>query len=145
MMLLAKVAIGLGTTLVMAGAYTMREGVIKIDIDEHCSGGSHVHLWVPAAAVPMALHFAPKQDLRQAAREAGPYLPTMRTLTKELVKYPEATFVDVQGPDQHVRIQTHNGKLQIDVHDNGDTVHLLCPLAVLDDFSSELASYSPGA
>lgn len=145
MMLLAKVAIGVGTTLAAAGAYTMREGVIKIDVDEHCSGGSHVHLWVPAAAVPLALHFASKQDLQQAARAAGPYLPTMRTLTKELVKYPEATFVDVQGPDQHVRIQTHNGKLQIDVQDNGDTVHLLCPLAVIDEFSSELASYSPGA
>jgi len=145
MMLLAKVAIGLGTTMVMTGAYIIREGVIKIDVDEHRSGGSHVHLWVPAAAVPLALHFAPKQHLQQAAMQAGPYLPTMRTLTRELAKYPEATFVDVQGPDQHVRIQTHSGKLQIDVQDNGDTVHLLCPLAVIDDFSSELASYSPGA
>ena len=145
MMLLAKVAIGVGTTLVAAGAYTMREGVIRIDVDEHRSGGSHVHFWVPAAAVPMALHLAPSRDLQQAAMQAGSYMPTLRTLTKELEKYPEATFVEVEGPDEHVRIQTHGGKLQIDVRDNGDTVHVLCPLAVIRDVSSELESYSPGA
>jgi len=145
MMLLAKVAIGVGTSLVAAGAYTMREGVIRIDVDEHHSGGSHVHFWVPAAAVPMALHFAPRQHLQQAAMQAGPYMPTLRTLTKELEKYPDTTFVEVEGPDEHVRIQTHGGKLQIDVRDNGDTVHVLCPLAVIRDVSSELESYSPGA
>jgi len=52
MVLLAKAALGLGGTLVLAGAYTMREGLIRIDVDEFRSGGSHVHLWVPAAAVP---------------------------------------------------------------------------------------------
>jgi hypothetical protein len=145
MMLLAKVAIGVGTSLVAAGAYTMREGVIRVDVDEHRSGGSHVHFWVPAAAVPMALHFAPSRDLQRAAMQAGPYMQTVRTLTKELEKYPEATFVEVQGPDQHVRVQTHNGKLQIDVQDNGDAVHVLCPLSVIRDVSSELESYSPGA
>jgi len=56
MMLLAKAALGLGGTIVLAGTYTMREGVIRIDIDEFRSGGSHVHMWVPAAAVPMAMH-----------------------------------------------------------------------------------------
>jgi hypothetical protein len=145
MILLAKVAIGVGTTLVAAGAYTMREGVIRIDVDEHRTNGSHLHFWVPATAVPMALHFAPRCHLQQAALEAGPYMPTLRALTKELEKYPDTTFVEVEGPDQHVRIQTHEGKLQIDVRDNGDTVHILCPLVVIRDVSSQLESYTPGA
>jgi hypothetical protein len=145
MMLLAKVALGIGTTLVIAGAYTMREGVIKIDVDEHHSGGSHVHLWVPAAAVPMALHFAPKRHLEQAARQAGPYMATVRALTKELEKYPNATFVDLEDGNQHVRIQTRNGKLQVDVNGDEETVHLLCPLEIIDDVSSELESYNPSA
>jgi len=145
MMLLAKIAVGVGTTLVAAGAYTMREGVIRIDVDEHRSGGAHVHFWVPAAAVPMALHFAPSRHLEHAARQAGPYLPTLRALTKELKKYPEATLIEVEEPGEHVRIQTHQGKLQLDVVDPGETVHFLCPLAVLDDISRELESNRPGA
>ena len=56
MMLLAKAALGVGATLALATAYTFREGVIRVDVDEYRAGGSHVHFWVPAAAVPMAMH-----------------------------------------------------------------------------------------
>jgi hypothetical protein len=55
MMLLAKAALGLGGALVLAGAYTFREGVIRIDVDESRGGGSHVHMWVPATAAPSHL------------------------------------------------------------------------------------------
>ena len=54
MLFLAKAALGLGGTIVLAGAYTFHEGVIRVDVDESREGGSHVHMWVPAAAVPMA-------------------------------------------------------------------------------------------
>lgn len=144
-MLLAKIAVGVGTTLVAAGAYTMREGVIRIDVDEHHSGGSHVHFWVPAAAVPMALELAPRRDLQRASRQAGQYMPTVRALTKELEKFPEATFVEIEGPDQHVLLQTHQGKLQIDFHDTDNTVHIVCPLAVIEDVSRQLEHSAPGA
>src|SRR2546426_141450 len=70
MMLLAKAALGLGTTIVLAGAYTMREGVIRIDVDEYHAGGSHVHMWVPAAAVPMAMHFVPAEHMRHVSYQA---------------------------------------------------------------------------
>ena len=67
MMLLAKAALTVGGALVLAGAYTMREGVIRIDVDEYRAGGSHVHMWVPAAAVPMVLHFVPTEHLRHGS------------------------------------------------------------------------------
>ena len=52
MMLLAKAALGVSGALVLAGAYTFREGVIRVDVDEYRDGGSHVHMWLPAAATP---------------------------------------------------------------------------------------------
>src|SRR4029077_14767188 len=67
MILLAKVALGFGTTLAVAGAYTFREGVLRVDVDEFREGGSHVHMWVPAAVVPMALHVVPKHHLHHAS------------------------------------------------------------------------------
>src|SRR5207244_13656557 len=93
MMLLAKAALGLGGTLVLAGAYTMREGVIRIDIDEFRSGGSHVHMWVPAAAVPMAMHLVPDKHWRHASEPAREAMPILHAIFKDLRKYPDDDFV----------------------------------------------------
>lgn len=39
MLVLAKVALGLGATLAMTTAYVFHEGVIRVDVDEHRPGG----------------------------------------------------------------------------------------------------------
>jgi len=145
MILLAKAALGLGGTLVLAGAYTMREGVIRIDVDEYRSGGSHVHMWVPAAAIPMAMHFVPEKHLHHAAYEAREAMPILHAFVKELKKYPDAEFVQIDDGDQHVRMCTHGGKLQIDVDAPDQRVHVLCPLSTIEDVTSQLEERGPGA
>jgi hypothetical protein len=145
MMLLAKAALGLGSTLVLAGAYTMREGVIRVDVDEYRSGGSHVHLWVPAAAVPMAMHFVPGKHMRHASEQAREALPVLHALVKELKKYPDADFVEILDHDQHVRVRTYEGKLQIDVAAPDEKVHVLCPLSAIEDVTSQLEDHAPSA
>ena len=145
MILLAKAALGLGGTLVLAGAYTFREGVIRIDVDEYRSGGSHVHMWLPAAAVPMAMHFVPGKQIHHASERASEALPVLHAIVKELKKYPDADFVEVVDHDQHVRMRTHGGKLQIDVDATREKVHVLCPLSAIEDVTSQLEEYAPGA
>ena len=145
MMLLAKAALGLGGTIVLAGTYTMREGVIRIDIDEFHSGGSHVHMWVPAAAVPMAMHLVPDKHWRHASEQAREAIPILHAIVKELKKYPDADFVEVMDHDQHVRIRTHDGKLQIDVDAPDEKVHVLCPLSTIEDVTIQLEEHGPSA
>ena len=145
MVLLAKAALGLGGTLVLAGAYTMREGVIRVDVDEFRSGGSHVHLWVPAAAVPMAMHLVPDKHWRHATDHAREAMPILHALVKELKKYPDADFVEVDDQNQHVRVRTHEGKLQIDVDAPDEKVHVLCPLSTIEDVTIQLEEHSPAA
>ncbi len=145
MMLLAKAALGLGGTLILAGAYTMREGLIRIDVDEFRSGGSHVHMWVPAAAIPMAMHFVPSKHMRHASEQAREALPILHAFVKELKKYPDAEFVQIDDNDQHVRMRTHQGKLQIDVDAPDQKVHVLCPLSAIEDITSQLEEHAPGA
>jgi|SRR5882724_5036055 len=145
MILLAKFALAATTTLAVATVYTFREGTIRIDVDEHRQGGSHVHFWVPAAVVPAALHFAPKHHIAKAADKAREFIPVARTLIHELEKYPNADFVEVQDGEDHVQIRTHNGKLQIDVEEPDDTVHLLIPLSTLEDVSTQLENQIPRA
>jgi hypothetical protein len=143
-MLLANLALGVGATIVLAGVYTLHDGVMRVDEDD--SNGRHVHVWVPAAVVPMAMHVVPRRNMEQAAQQIRPWLPTLRALTKELEKYPNAEFVDVRDNDgdQHVRISTHNGKLLIDVDQPDEHVHVACPLAVMRDVANELEANAPG-
>ncbi len=145
MMLLAKAARGLGGALVMASAYTFHEGVIRVDVDEYREGGSHVHLWVPAAVVPMTMHFVPRHHLRDAAQHAQEFLPAAHALFKELKKFPDAEFVEVKDDGQHVQIRTRGGKLQIDVEAPDQHVHLLVPLSAVDDVVGQLEASAPGA
>ena len=145
MILLAKAVLGVGGTLVLAGAYTFHEGVIRIDVDEHRAGGSHVHMWVPAAAVPMAMHLVPQKHLREAAEHSREALPIARAIMKELKKYPDVDLVEVVDGQEHVQIRTRDGKLQIDVEAPGEQVHVLVPLSTLEDVTRQLEANAPGA
>jgi hypothetical protein len=144
-MLLAKIALGLASTVAFAAIYTFREGVIRVDVDESRAGGSHVHVWVPAAVVPVALHFTPKCHMQNASENIQPWIPTIRQLAKELEKYPEANLVEVVDGSQHVQIRTHAGKLQVDVHEPGESVHVAFPIATLEEISGQLTENIPGA
>jgi hypothetical protein len=143
-MLLANLALGVVGTVVLAGAYTFHDGILRVDEQNH--DGRHVHVWVPAAIVPMAMHVVPRHNLERAAEQARPWLPLLRALTKELEKYPNAEFVDVRNDSesQHVRVRTHNGKLLIDVDAPDEQVHVACPLAMMRDVANELESNAPG-
>lgn len=145
MMLLAKAALAVGGTFVLAGAYTMRQGVIRIDVDEYRSDGSHIHMWVPAAAIPMAMHFVPEEHMCHASQQAREAIPILHALVKELKKYPDAGFVEVDDHEQHVRVRTQNGKLQIDVDTPDEKVHVLCPLSTIEDVTLQLEQRGPAA
>jgi len=142
-MLLAKLALGFCGTIFVAGAYTFHEGVMRVDADN--PGGPHIHVWVPAAIVPMAMHVVPRRHFDHAIAQVGPWLPTLRALAKELKKYPETELVDVEDGKQHVRIRTHHGRLLIDVTEPGEDVHVACPLAMIEDLAGELDAKFPAA
>ena len=145
MIILAKCALALTGTIVVAGVYTFHEGVIRVDVDEHRDGGSHVHFWVPAAAVPMAMHFVPKRHFREIPAEASDCLPLLRIVTSELRRYPNTTFVDVQDGNDHVRVATNGSKIQIDVVTDEENVHVAVPLSTINDVANQLAENAPGA
>ena len=140
-MLLAKIGLGFFGTVAVAGAYTFHEGIMRVDEDR--VDGRHVHVWVPAAIVPMAMHVVPSRHLKHAVAQAGPWLPTVRALSKELKKYPDAELVEVEDANQHVRIRTQHGRLLIDVNAPDETFHVACPLAMIEDVSRQLEAQGP--
>jgi hypothetical protein len=139
MILAAKFALGMASTVVLAGVYTFREGVIRVEVDEHRDGGSHLHVWVPAAAVPMALHFVPKQNFQHLPKEANYCLPLLQIVTAELQKYPDTTFVEVEDGEEHVKVSTVGRKIQIDVVSPEENVHVAVPLSTINDVAHQIA------
>ena len=132
-MILAKVFLGLTGTMAVAGAYTFHDGVIRVDVDEYTGDQSHVHFWVPATAVPVALHLVPQSKLEHAFRRSEEWAPLVHTLATQLKNYPEADLVDVMDKDEHVQVRMHNGRIQVDVDSPTEKVHVACPVETIDD------------
>jgi hypothetical protein len=145
MIVLAKIGLGFAGAVALTGAYAFREGVMRVDVDEHRANGEHVHMWMPAAAVPMVLHFVPQRYLQDAGHDARKWMPLAQTVAHELAKLPDSTFVEVKDGEQHVLISTQNGAIKIDVTDPQETVHVACPLSTIEDITVEIAGTRPGA
>jgi hypothetical protein len=123
-----------------AAAATYRAGLVRIHITEKKTGGENLHLIVPGIALTTALHLVPDEQLRDALRDARPWLPVAAVAARELRNYPDATFIEVTSPREHLRIETRGGVLTIDVDSPDETVHLALPLATLADLTAELAA-----
>lgn len=145
MMILAKLALGTATTLMVAGVYTFREGTVRVDVDEPRAGGAHVHIWAPAAVVPMALHFVPDDKLRQITERSNEWAPLARIAAKELRKYPNTMFVEVEDGEQHVKVSTVDSKIKVDVTGPEENVHVAVPLAMIDDVIAQIAARQPAS
>jgi len=145
MIMLAKVGLSVVGAVALTGAYTFREGVMRVDVDEYRGGGDHVHMWIPAAAIPMAIDFVPERYMQQAARNAREWMPAARVAAHELGRLPDSTLLEVQDGEQHVLISVKNGAIKIDVTDPQETVHVVCPLATIEHVTDELANMRSGA
>jgi hypothetical protein len=144
MILITKLALGLGATLALTAGYVLHEGVMRVDVNESHSGGSHIHFWVPATTVSLGLRVVPRRYLRQAAAHSRPYLPELREFSKELEKYPNAELVDVKQASEHVHLAVRNGKLYLDAVSDKDTVHISLPTETLVDLADRLEDVAPG-
>lgn len=143
MLFLAKAALGAGAIFALGTAYLFHEGVIRVDVDESRSGGSHVHFWAPATAVSVGLRCVPRRHLQHAAAQARPFLPLLRELSKELQKYPNAELLDVRDPSEHVRITVKDGRLLLDAVTDTDSVHITFPVETIADAADRLEDAAP--
>src|SRR5215469_7628462 len=116
MILLGKVGMGLLGTALAATGIICSEGMISVQVetkqpDEH-------HIFVVAPVVPMAMHFVPKDQLAEPAREIRPWLPTIRAGIDAMKEAEDIMFVEVTEPGQHVHIAKSGSSIVIDVDDH---------------------------
>ena len=139
MILLAKLGVGVLGTAVVAGAAISSEGFIHVRVHEKHPGGTNFALIVPAAVVPVALHFVPKEHFDQAPQDLQQVLPIVDAAIPELEKCPDGVLVEVVDPGEHVLIAKSGGSVVIDVNDHDDTVHVSVPLRAVRSALHQIA------
>ena len=125
--------------VVVGGAFVYNEGAVRVDVREKARDGSHIYVVVPAAVLPVAARLIPKDKLKDAPREIGPWLPTIKAASKELVRCADGPLVEVDSNREHVRIHKRGKSLYIDVDSDEETVHVSFPLEAAADTVSQLA------
>jgi hypothetical protein len=128
MILLAKLGIGVLGTALVGGAAISSEGFIHVRVHEKQPGGTNITLIVPAALVPVALRFVPREHLADASKDVQQYLPMIDAGIPALEECPDGVLVEVLDPGEHVVIAKSGGSVVIDVNDPGETVHVSVPL-----------------
>ena len=111
----------------MVGAAVYDAGAVRVSVDENKLNGTHVHLIVPAAVVPVGLNFVPDRHFRDAAKELQPWMPAIKVAADELERCSDVTLVEVDDARDHVRITKQGHALVIDVNTPRETVHVSVP------------------
>ncbi len=143
--MLAKVMLPVLGAVALAGAYVVEEGAVRVAVDEQKPGGTHLHLLVPAALVPMGMKLVPKENLREAAVQVRPWLPTIEAASQELARLPDSDLVEVRDAREYVRITKRGALLVIDVQSADETVHVSFPLRTVTGVARQLASLGPAS
>ena len=138
---------GAGTLLLAAaiagGAFVYDMGAVYVSVKGKKPGGENVRLILPAAVAPVGVWLVPQKDLRQAMKEAGPYLPALQAAAEELADCPDFTLVEVSSRQEKVYIAKKGSHFVIDVDNPNETVHVSLPLEAVRTVASQLAAIPP--
>lgn len=136
--MIGKIGLGVLGTALLAGVYVAEQGLVRVRVVEKKPGGDRVNLYVPAAAIPVALRLAPDDSIRRASERAKDLLPALRIACEELARLPDTELVEVRDSREHVRIRTVEGKLEIDVESDREDVRISVPLKLVENIAEQL-------
>ncbi len=143
MILLGKIGLALAGTAVAGMGILFSEGTVVVNVTERQPESHHVYVIAPAMLVPVAVHFAPKDQLAHASKQMRPYLSAIRAAIGQLRECDDLTLVEVKEPGNHVLIKKGGGSLIVDVDDEGETVHISTPLRAISSAIEEIAAVTP--
>ncbi len=117
------------------GTTVAATGTIMVSVDEHHPDGAHLFLPVPAILVDLAVLAAPaiipEDALAEARQEVGPQLPALKAFAAALADCPDGVLVEVQSPEEQVRIAKEGRSFAIDVKSSDADVSVRVPARIL--------------
>lgn len=145
MMILGKFMLGMAGVAMAGTGLLCSQGLIQVDVRETQPEAHHIFVVAPALLMPIAMHFAPKQNLADAAGEVKPYMPVIHAAMKGLRDTDDVTLVEVNDSTENVRVDKRGGNIVVDVKDENDTVHVSAPIAAISSALEQLSAATPPA
>jgi hypothetical protein len=143
MILLGKIALGIAGIAVAGLGLLSSVGMIQVRIVEKRPEGHHIRVIVPGLLLPIGMHFAPKENMVEAAAEIQPWLPTILAALDQLRECDDFALVEVNELGRQVRVVKSDGSLVVDVNDEEESVHVSAPIRALSSAVKELAARAP--
>jgi hypothetical protein len=138
MMLLGKIALGAAGAVLVAGTMVFSQGAITVQVNERGDDGRQVNLFLPAAAVPLAMRMVPAHHFGQIPPEAQQALPAVCAAARLLARQPDFVLVEVESPREHVRIEKKGSRLVVHVTERDEEVYVAVPLRTIASVLQQL-------
>lgn len=88
---------------------------------------------VPMGLIRVGLALTPAQHLDKIRRELRPHREILTVAIGELVRAPDAVFVEVVDGSEHVLVEKRGGHLHVTVHSDDEDVELKIPLHSVEE------------
>ena len=121
----------LAGVVLLIGFVAYSQGAVTLYVHEKGPEGKRLLLPVPALVVSEGLRLVPAEDLHDALRQAGPWLPAIQVAAAELGNAPDSLLVEVRDNGDHVVIRKRGNYLLVEVESDEDTVRVAVPLSTV--------------
>jgi hypothetical protein len=131
----AVLAAGVTSAAALVTAGVRHGGFVRVAVVERGADPVSLDLLVPTPLVGAAASIArwamPDQTRAEMRRELGEVGPLLRALAAELERCPDATLVEVDDGDDHVRIAKDGARLIVRVRSPEADVDVEVPMALV--------------
>ncbi len=128
MIILMSPIVALATTVAATG-------IVTVQVEESSPDGTHLYIPVPALLLDLAVFAAPMvipaDDLAEMRREVAPYRDSIRALADSIESMPSGVLVQVDSPDEQVRITKQGRSFRIEVQSSDADVSVSVPARLL--------------
>ncbi len=106
-------------------------GTVTVRVQEQGDDGVNLYIPVPALLIDLAVFVAsramPDDALAEIRAEIAPFRDGLEALAEELETCPSGVLVDVQTPDEHVRITKDWRSFEVEVDSEDANVRVSVP------------------
>ncbi len=106
-------------------------GTVTVSVHEPGADGVHLYIPVPALLIDVAIFAAPRlmpeEALAEARAEIEPFRAGLEALAEELESCPSGVLVDVQTPDEHIRVTKSWRSFEVEVDSEDADVRVSVP------------------
>lgn len=106
-------------------------GTVTVSIHERGADGVRLYIPVPALLIDLAIfaapRFMPDDALAEARREIAPFRDSLEVLADEIESFPRGVIVDVQTPEEHIRVSKGWRSFEVAVDSDETDVRVSVP------------------